>query len=42
MWVVCMHYFDQNSSGCIGMLPNRLSFYSVFVRVSLDCLCGDG
>jgi hypothetical protein len=29
MWVVCMHCFDQNSSGCIGMLPDKLLFYSV-------------
>jgi hypothetical protein len=30
VWVLCMHGFDQNYSGCIGMLPDRLSFYSIF------------
>jgi len=28
-WVVCMLCFDLKTSGCIGMLPDRLSGYSV-------------
>jgi hypothetical protein len=42
VWVECMHCFDRNSSGCIGMLPDRLSFYFVLSACSPDCLYGDG
>jgi hypothetical protein len=29
VWVVCMLYFDRKTNGCIRMLPNKLSFYSI-------------
>ena len=29
MWIFCMLCFDRNSSGCIRILLDRLSSYSV-------------